>query len=298
MSSKFSELRKKGLLASAPSFIKDNVVYEVLTGSMAYGNATDNSDWDIYGVCIPPKRIVFPHSNGVVIGFDKDYEKFNQFVKHGVFDQYNGREYDFTMFNIVKSYSLCADNNPNMLDTLFVPHHCVLHSNNIGQHIRESRHKFLSKKAWHTFKGYAFGQLKKAKSQNREGKRKEIVDKYGYDTKFASHIVRLIGEVEQILEEGDLDLLRNKEIIKSVRRGDWTFHQIEQWFIEKEVALESLYHKSDLPHKPNMKEIKKVLLECLDMHWQDVYSLVQQRDGVEELICELNNLNEKFQRCV
>jgi hypothetical protein len=29
--------------------------------------------------------------------------------------------------------------------------------------------------------------------------------------KFAYHVVRLIGEVEQILTEGDIDLRRNRE---------------------------------------------------------------------------------------
>ena len=51
---------------------------------------------------------------------------------------------------------------------------------------------------------------------NRE---KDIV-KHGYSTKFAYHIVRLLNEVEQILTEHDLDLERNREQLKSIRRGD------------------------------------------------------------------------------
>ncbi|TLD40174.1 MAG: hypothetical protein JETT_3561 [Candidatus Jettenia ecosi] len=36
--------------------------------------------------------------------------------------------------------------------------------------------------------------MHKMKSKEREGKRKEMVDKYGYDVKFAYHIVRLLSD--------------------------------------------------------------------------------------------------------
>jgi uncharacterized protein len=44
------------------------------------------------------------------------------------------------------------------------------------------------------------------KLKKRKGKRREIIDKYGYDEKFAYHVVRLLNEAEQILTENDLDL--------------------------------------------------------------------------------------------
>jgi hypothetical protein len=42
--------------------------------------------------------------------------------------------------------------------------------------------------------------------------------------KFAYHVIRLLGEAEQILLEGDIDLRRNSAQLKAIRRGDvkWT----------------------------------------------------------------------------
>ena len=72
--------------------------------------------------------------------------------------------------------------------------------------VRDNRRLFLSKEAWKKFRGYAQAQLKKMNDKQPEGKRKEIVDRYGFDVKFAYHIIRLMDEAEQILLDGDLDL--------------------------------------------------------------------------------------------
>ena len=38
-----------------------DTVLEVIMGSKAYGVSQDDSDVDIYAVCMPPKTMVFPH---------------------------------------------------------------------------------------------------------------------------------------------------------------------------------------------------------------------------------------------
>ena len=89
----------------------------------------------------------------------------------------------------------------------------------------------------------------------------------GYSTKFMYHVVRLLSECEQILIEENLDLQRNREQLKSIRRGEWSLEQIEQYFADKEKQLEELYIKSTLQHKPDEAKIKALLLECLEMHY-------------------------------
>jgi predicted nucleotidyltransferase len=165
----FNKLINKGLISDYPSFLKDNVHYEVLMGSIAYGVNTDISDIDIYGFCIPPKLWIFPHSFGYIHNFGKKPKDFGQFQKHHILDKNDGKEYDIVIYNIVKYFQLCMENNPNMVDSLFVPERCVLHSSNIGNHVRENRKLFLSKKSWHTFKGYAFSQLHKVKTKKYQG---------------------------------------------------------------------------------------------------------------------------------
>lgn len=200
-------------LITPPGFLRANVQYEVLMGSVAYGVSTDTSDMDIYGFCIPPKNIVFPHLNGEIMGFGKQHERFEQWQQHHIKDVSAKKEYDFSIYSIVKYFHLCMQNNPNMIDSLFVPRRCILHSTAVGELVRKNRKSFLHKGAWHKFKGYAYSQVHKMRIKNPEpgSTRYEMIQKYGYDLKFAYHVVRLLNEIEQILIEYDLDLERNRE---------------------------------------------------------------------------------------
>jgi predicted nucleotidyltransferase len=272
----------------------DGIQYEVLMGSVAYGVSNDTSDMDVYGFSIPPKEMVFPHLAGEIQGFGRQKKKFEQYQQHHVYRQDNKKEYDLSIYSIVKYFQLCMDNNPNMIDSLFVPQRCVLYCSKIGNMVRERRRDFLHKGSWHKFKGYSFSQVNKMKTKNPDGKRKEIVEKYGYDLKFAYHTVRLLNEVEQIMMEHDLDLQRNREQLKAIRRGEWTLDQVEQYFDEKERALEDLYIKSTLPYKPDEKKIKQLLFDCLEEHYGSLQGAVVQDAQVDQLVNEIEEILVRY----
>lgn len=294
MSSIILGLIDKGYIKNYPHHIK-SIQYEVIMGSYAYGVSSDSSDVDIYSVCIPPKKIVFPHLGGVVYGFGDQGERFESFQEHHILNKENKKEYDIVTYNIVKYFQLCMENNPNMIDSLFVPQRCVTHATKIGNMIRDNRHVFLSKKAWHSFKGYSYQQLKKMETKVPEGKRAELKEKYGYDVKFAYHLVRLIGEVEQILSEGDLDLEKDRERLKGIRRGEWTEEQVREFFFSKEKSLESLYQSSDLPYKPREEEIKVLLLACLEEYYGSIEECIKEESNVNsKIISELNSIIERY----
>lgn len=115
-----------------------------------------------------------------------------------------------------------------------------------------------------------------------------------YDTKYVYHIVRLLNEVEQILVEGDLDLQRNREQLKEIRRGEWTLEQVETYFENKERALEATYAASKLPHGPDEALIKKLLLECLEQHYGDLSSAVVRDVNVEAMVRDLRTVLDKY----
>lgn len=164
-----SDLKKKNLI-NPPAFVKDCLQYLTLMGSQAYGVANTNdkeelSDWDVYGFCIPYKDIVFPHLRGEIVGFGKQIKRFDQYQQHGVKDISTKKEYDFSIYNIVKYFQLCMENNPNMIDSLFTPQRCVLYCTPVANHVRENRKLFLHKGSWFKFKGYAFSQIHKMKDK-------------------------------------------------------------------------------------------------------------------------------------
>lgn len=288
------ELQDKGKI-HPPSWLAMNCQYLTIMGSVAYGVSSDTSDCDVYGFAIPPKSVVFPHLAGEIQGFGRQVKRFEQWQEHHVQDEDAlggmGREYDFQVFNIVKMFHLAMDNNPNMIDCLFTPQNCVLACTKVGNLVRENRRLFLHKGSWHKFKGYAYSQLHKIHSKNPIGKRLALVEKYGYDVKFAYHVVRLLNEVEQIMTEGDLDLQRNNDQLKAIRNGEWTEDYLRKWAADKEKALEDVYLKSELPYGPDEGKLKNLLLECLEMHYGSLQGVIVQQD---KAILALRNIQEEL----
>ncbi len=288
-----NELVKKKI-ANPPKWLGPNTQYLTIMGSEAYGCSSGDSDKDIYGFCIPKKEMIFPHLGGEIPGFGKQIKRFDQYQEHHLEDKETGYQYDFQVFSIVKFFQLLMDNNPNIIDSLFTPDFCVLHITTLGQMVRDNRKMFLHKGCFHKFRGYSFAQSKRMRNKNiPEGKRKEDVEKHGYSTKFAYHIIRLCLEAEQLLQFGDLDLQRDREILKSVRRGEWTEEEILKWFSEKEKYLERLYESSSLPYGPDENKIKQLLLDCLEQHYGDLSSCVMVPDRATQALKEISSIVEK-----
>ncbi len=279
--STLQRLADRGLIRP-PKWLPGNVQYETIMGSTAYGVSSDSSDVDVYGWAVPRKEDVFPHLRGEVPGFGARARRFEQYQEHHVVDRDalggRGRVYDLTIFGVVKFFSLAMENNPNIIDSLFTPTTCVLHCTKVGNLVRENRRLFLHKGAWPKFKGYAYSQLHKIAIKRPRGKRAELVAEHGFDTKFAYHVVRLIGEVEQILMEGDVDLQRNNEQLKAVRRGEWTEERLRQWFADKESHLERAYAESTLRATPDEPRLKALLLDCLEEHYGSLAGCVVDPD--------------------
>jgi predicted nucleotidyltransferase len=248
-------------------------------GSEAYSiNSPDISDKDFYGFCIPPVSYVFPHTSGYIHGFD-EIPNFLSWQQHHVQDPSQPLVYDFQIFNIVHYFRLLADGNPNMIDSIFTPDECVVRTSQIANLVRLNRKLFLTKKLYHKFKGYSYSQMKKLKERAPHGKRVDLVEKFSFDTKYASHGLRLILQIEQILEEGELDIRKNKELLKSVRRGEWTLDQITDFLNEKDKHIDRLYETSSLPHSPDYTKIKQLLIDCLEQHYGSLSNLINRSDS-------------------
>lgn len=286
-----------GGMIKPPRWLPGNVQYETIMGSVAYGVSSDTSDVDVYGWAIPMKEDIFPHLRGEVVGFGKQAGRFEQYQEHHVEDRDalagHGRVYDLTIFGIVKFFALAMENNPNIIDSMFMPTTCVLHSTRVGNLVRENRRLFLHKGAWPKFKGYAYSQLHKLAIKQPRGKRAELVAEHGFDTKFAYHVVRLVGEVEQILVEGDIDLQRANEQLKAIRRGEWTEERLRRWFAEKESQLERAYAESTLRATPDEGRIKALLLNCLEEHYGSLEGCVVDPDRA---VAALRNIQAELDR--
>ena len=293
MTSTIHSLAKRNLIRP-PKWLPDNTHYETVMGSIAYGVATDTSDFDVYGFCIPPRENIFPHLAGEIPGFGRQINRFNQYQEQHIMDADaqggKGREYDLTIYSIVKYFQLVMENNPNMVDSLYTPLDCVLHITKIGQMVRDARDLFLHKGAWHKFRGYAYSQLSKIAGKTVESKRYESVLKYGYDVKFAYHTVRLVLEVEQILTEHTIDLRRNSDLLKAIRQGEWTEQQVREWFAMKEKQLDVVYNSSTLRYSPDETAIKALLLACLEEHYGRLDNIIYIQSDADRKLRQIKEI--------
>lgn len=141
--------------------IDDRTILRVKHGSQAYGTHTPESDLDIKGVAIEPM------SN--LVGFLHTFEQHEQMGKAKGSNLHKSRamanqDVDLVIYSLRKFAKLAADCNPNIIEVLHVDDSDVLFQDEFGERLREKRNDFLSKKARHTFAGYAHAQLKRIKT--------------------------------------------------------------------------------------------------------------------------------------
>lgn len=257
------KLYKDGFLDIQDSWITDTH-YECIMGSAAYGVPSNKSDVDVHGFTTPPIEMVFPHLSGWIRGWDHAPKNFEHYQKHHI-NAYE-KNYDVAIHSIVRMFDLAAENNPNILDMLWVPDNCITHIDTIGHNVRKNRRHFLHKGSYHRFRGYAHQQFKRLTNSPR----KDLIEQYGYDTKFAYHIVRLALQVEQILEKGDMDFSEHSDFLKEVRVGRFdTVEALKDWYERKEKHLDELYASKNcaVPHSPDRVFLKNLLLACLELKY-------------------------------
>lgn len=117
-----------------------NIIYLTTGGSHSYGTNVETSDLDIRGIAIENKS--------ELLGFQH-------------FEQFENRETDTTIYGLHKVMQLMLSCNPNVIEMLGTKEEHVFTCNNFGKMIRDNVDIFLSKKAIHSFGGYATAQLRR-----------------------------------------------------------------------------------------------------------------------------------------
>lgn len=105
--------------------------------------------------------------------------------------------------------------------------------------------------------------------KNRNAKRSELEEQFGYDTKHAMHLIRLLRMGEEALTTGKLNVLRPdaKELLE-IRNGAWTYEELLEYAEEKDNYIRNtLYKTTFLPKKPDIKLAAQVMMIVQDAVW-------------------------------
>jgi len=286
-----NKLYNKGLI-TPPTWLPCNVHLEIIGGSRMYAaNDHDSSDYDIRGIFTPPKEMIFPSSSGLIYGFDK-IPNCEHWLQGKTL--HNNKEYEFDLHNITKFFKLVIENNPNQLDLMFVNETDITQCTEVGRMILDNKLLFLSKLSFIRFRGYACNQFLSIKNgKNAKGKRKELIDTYGYDTKYSYHLIRLMNEAIQILTECNIDLKRGSEEYRAIRTGQWSYEKLEKEFNERKLQAEEAYRKSNLPEIPPYEKIKNLLLNCLESHYGSLKNVCPQPNFAINTLKEIDEILQK-----
>lgn len=129
-------------------WIEKSTIFLTKHGSQAYGTSTPTSDTDYKGLCIPPSKY------------------FKGYLNH--FEQAEWRhDPDMVVYDIRKFFKLAADCNPSIIEVLFTDESDHIICNDLGKVLLANKNSFISKKAKHTFSGYAISQLKRIEGHYR-----------------------------------------------------------------------------------------------------------------------------------
>lgn len=121
-----------------------NIILLGLGGSHAYGMETESSDLDVRGVATNSRR-------NILTGND--------------FEQVVERNTDTTIYSFDKILSLLCSCNPNVIELLGLKPEHYLYMSPEGKALVENRRMFLSKRAIHSFGGYANTQLRRMENK-------------------------------------------------------------------------------------------------------------------------------------
>jgi uncharacterized protein len=87
-------------------------------------------------------------------------------------------------------------------------------------------------------------------------RRKKEVEKYGYCVKSASHSIRLVTQLTELLKTGYITFPRpNAKFLLKIRNGEFTKEELEKIYSEVRAIAEESRKTSVLPEKPNKKKV-------------------------------------------
>lgn len=125
-----------------------NLIVKHLAGSKAYGTSLPSSDTDIRGIfCADQVWHMSP------------WYTLNEIDVH--------EEEDTKYYELTKFLSLLVDQNPNIVESLWVDDASIIESTPAYEYLRSCRSELLSSKTAFTFSGYAVSQLKRIKGHNK-----------------------------------------------------------------------------------------------------------------------------------
>jgi hypothetical protein len=252
------------------------VILEAIVGSTAHGTAVNDGleDLDLMAVVI--------EQPATMLGFSPADTWTTRTKPMGVRSE--AGDTDWVGYGLRKYLHLALKGNPSILLALFVTEEHIRRITREGHALRALAPRIVSKLAYAPFRGYMHQQRERLLGTRGQKNvtRPELVAAYGYDTKYAAHILRLGLQGEELLLRGRISLpMREPERsqIVRVRTGGFTLEQALELIAAAEQRLDAAHALSVLPDKPDTAYVEQWMLNTYAEHW-DLHRATTPTEGV------------------
>jgi hypothetical protein len=106
-------------------------------------------------------------------------------------------------------------------------------------------------------------EIRKATGKLGE-KRKKQIEKFGFCVSSASHSLRLLEELIELMNTGKITFPRpNAVFLRDIKLGKVSIEEVEDWHTTLSRLAEEAEEKSELPEKPKIKSIHRMYNELI-----------------------------------
>jgi predicted nucleotidyltransferase len=252
------------------SMAEASTILRVPVGSTLHGlHIPGHDDKDEVGVCI--------ESLESVVGFSE----FEQYIYRTASERTGKHDapsapgdLDLTIFSLRKFLRLAMQGNPQMIQCLFVPEElCVIRTPR-GKELQELAPLIVSRQAGKRYLGYLESQRQRLLGERGQKKvnRPELEAKYGYDTKYAMHILRLAFQGVELLNTGKLSLPMpeaQRAFVYAVRCGEVPIQEALTKAGDLEREIKDLLDSSLIQEDPARDLIEAWMIEQYWDMWQE-----------------------------
>jgi uncharacterized protein len=254
--------------ASHRAIAEPNTILRGLVGSTVHGLVLGGTDdRDEMGVCVEPRQYV--------VGF----RKFEQWVYRSAAEREGhagarsrAGDLDLTIYSLRKWTRLALQGNPTVLLLLYLPDDALVIRTSVGEQLQKLAPAFASRHAGKRFLGYLEAQRQRLVGERgqRDVNRVELIEQFGYDTKYAMHMLRLGHQGVEFLESGRLTLPMREPVrshLMGIRRGRGNLADVLEECTQLELRLTSLMDSSPLPLEPDVKTVENFVMDTYEAAW-------------------------------
>jgi hypothetical protein len=181
---------------------------------------------------------------------------------------------DRTLHSLRRFIRLAASGNPSILMALWAP---VIFATDEGRDLQGLGELFVGRHVIPRYRGYMQSQAERllglrggGHGRRGGGHREELIEAFGYDTKYAMHSARLGFQCLELLTTRRLALPiqgEPAEWLRAVRRGDVPIADWWNRVLTLDAELESLLDDESLPSGPDRDAIESWSIESHLRRW-------------------------------